>query len=113
MKIIGATGSSYIVEMSQADMAAIVGETYFSGDECHKKLAALGLLRDGSGWDFRKGDPVIGATIPLAGRFQRLTNLESKHHELRGVSSKLRDMADLMDHLGDAVIVPPKTEETK
>lgn len=108
MKILGTAGSNFIVEMTPSDVAAIVGYTHFDySKEAREKLIELGLTKP-SGYDGHA--IVVGATVDLSGRFRRLLELESKHRELRGVGEKLRAMAGLMDHLGDAVIVPPKAD---
>lgn len=103
MKIIGQTNDGFIVEMSQDDMAAVVGETYFAGERCQQKLQAVGIYQT-VGYSKSLS---VGAVVPLAGRFSRMVELERKHGQLRDVSNRLRVMADLMDHLGDQVIVPP------
>jgi hypothetical protein len=108
MKIIGMAGNDVIAQLTENDIAAIVGSTSFNYDkEARERLLELGLTEK-SGYDGHR--IVVGATVDLAGRFQRLTDLERKHKELQDVSSKLRAMAALLDRLGDAVIVPPKEQ---
>lgn len=107
MKIIGKGHNTYIVEMTEADMAAIVGETYFSSS-AQDKLEALGVFTrtSYSGREIR-----VGATVELANRFDRMKKIEYKHAELKDVGKKLRAMAALLDELGNAVIVPPAEEK--
>jgi hypothetical protein len=105
MKIIGMAGSDVIAQLSEADMAALVGEGYFSQAEAQKKLEALGIVSTPQ-W----GQPSrirIGSTIDLAGRFDRIKSIEYRHAELQDVAKKLDAMAALLRHLGDQVIVPP------
>lgn len=108
MKIIGQTPTGVVAELTEGDLAALVGESYFSSKECAAKLAEIGLRQAGR---YHEGDRwVVGATVDLAGRFNRVKQMEYRHAELKGTSKTLRQLADLMDHLGDAVIVPPKEE---
>lgn len=105
MKIIGMAGSEIIAQLTEADLAALVGETYFSGSDTQKKLAQLGLVGPrvwGQGTEIR-----VGATIDLAGRFSRVKDIEYRHAELQDVAKKLEAMAALLRHLGAQVIVPP------
>ena len=103
MKIIGMAGSDIIAQLTAGDLASLIGERYFDQVTCRQKLEELGLgNRDHSGFHIR-----IGSTIDLAGRFERIKSIEYRHSELRDVAKKLQAMADLLDHLGDQVIVPP------
>lgn len=110
MKIIGMAGNDIIATLTPSDLAALVGETYFDNRDAKAKLIELGLTAP-HGYDGQR--IVVGATVDLEGRMRRVLELERKHAELKDVASKLRSMATLMDHLGNAVIVPPKTEEHK
>jgi len=108
MKIIGKTETGFIAELTQGDLAALVGESYFSGEACVKKMQDIGLKSAAS--YHGASQVVVGATIDLSGRFSRVTQLEYKHTQLQGTAKTLREMADLMEHLGNAVIVPPEPE---
>lgn len=107
MKIIGMAGSDIIAQLTEGDMAALVGETYFSQTAAQQKLLELGLMEGASAYRGTAQRIRVGATIDLAGRFNRVQQIEYKHAELQDVAKKLRAMAGLLDHLGDQVIVPP------
>lgn len=108
MKIIGLAGNDVIAQLTQDDIAALVGETYFGGSVAQNKLKELGLIATGG---YGERDRIrVGTTIDLAGRFSRVSQIEHRHAELQDVAKKLDAMAALLRHLGDQVIVPPKDE---
>ncbi len=109
MKIIGMAGSDIIAQLTEGDMAALVGEGYFSQKEAQEKLEALGIIGQPQ-WG-QTSRIRIGSTIDLAGRFDRIKSIEYRHAELQDVAKKLDAMAALLRHLGDQVIVPPKEEK--
>lgn len=107
MKIIATTGFCYIAELTQGDIAALVGQSYFgtSIDEIAKAFNVS------PGRDFNGGINLVGATIDLSGRFDRVTDLESRFRDLLKTAAGLRVIADLIDKLGDQPLsLPPKPE---
>lgn len=105
MKIIGMAGKDVIAQLTESDIAALVGEGYFDSKDARVKLMELGLTEKAGYEDHRIK---VGSTIDLAGRFARVRSIEHKHGELKDVAHKLRAMAGLLDELGSKVIVPPK-----
>lgn len=111
MKIIGKTAGGFIAELNESDMAALVGETYFNGRGVMEKFAALGMV-EGNGDSWSPHKIRLGATIDLAGRFDRMRQLEYRHAELADVAKKVRALADIMDKFGAAVFVNPPEDAT-
>lgn len=103
MKIIGRAGDDVIAQLTESDMAALVGERYFSQSAAQKKLAELGLVDRG----YNGGKPQIGASVDLAGRFDRILSIEYRRQEMQAAAKTLRTLAGLLDHVGDQVVVPP------
>lgn len=107
MKIIGRAGEDVIAQLTKSDMASLVGERYFDQDAAQRKLAKLGLVDTG----YNGGHPQIGATVDLAGRFNRILAIEYRHEEMKVAAKTLRTLAGLLDHVGDELIVPPAEEK--
>jgi hypothetical protein len=107
VKIIGTTGTGFIAELSESDLAALVGESYFS--QAADKIAdAFGRKPQYHSREIN----LVGASINLAGRFARVTDVESRHHELAGTAKHLRLLASALDGLAAAPLtLPAKKEE--
>ena len=110
MKILGETKTGYLCELSRTDMQAIWGARYGWSEEVCRELQRHGIesKRDYSSWQ----PQFVGAEIQIAARFQRLTEIERQHAAMKNTGQALRVLADLLDRLGDDIIIPaPKTED--
>lgn len=107
MKILGKSETGYLVDMPESDPQAIFGIQYGWGKEGIALLKELGVPMTASyGNDVPN---LIGAEVPITTRFRRVTDIERNHRELQNTGATLRKLADLLDQLGNAVIVPATT----
>lgn len=91
MKFLGRTKDGYLVEVSDADVAALIGEHWLNSDGATKRLNELGLI------DSYGRANLVGATVPLAERFRRVTAIEYQHKKLASSAETLRGLATLLD----------------
>lgn len=107
MKIIGRTSGGYIAEISEGDIAALVGERFFDPRNPSENLAAAFARQ--KQWDDNRLN-LIGASIDLAGRFRRVTDVEQRHSELGKTAESLRLLATALDAVAAAPLTLPKGE---
>lgn len=101
MKIIGTTSGGYIAEITEGDLAAIIGETWLNGTEAKLKLKAAGVV-----FTYNDSPQLIGCTIPVHQRFRRMVDLESHHGQLGDRAKTLRALASLIDTLAESPLSP-------
>lgn len=108
MKIIGKTGSSFIVDMTEAEIAACCGIQNTYGDEWKAFVLNHG-----------KGNHHSGYTLDVGCEFHPKQisewhyNLGYKHKQARESAGLLRSLADMIEHLPEAFTVPPTEAEIK
>lgn len=107
MKILGRTKGGYIAEVSDDDIAAILGERWLRSEDQAARLVRVGLASA-----MIRGDRLlpIGTVIPLQQRFDRVCAIEDKRTAWPDTVRTLRTMADLLEQLGTDIVLPPKTE---
>ncbi|WP_319798285.1 hypothetical protein [Nitrobacter sp.] len=99
MKIIGRTSSGYIAEISNEDIAALVGDTHYSFGSTPDKIGeAFGRKKP---WPDSRLD-ILGASIDLAGRFRRVVAIEERHADLGKKAESLRLLASALDAVAAA-----------
>jgi hypothetical protein len=106
MKIIGKTGTSFLAEITEGEIAACCGFQNTYGEEWKAFLRAHGKS------DYNRGHILdVGCEFHPKQISEWHYNLGYKHKQAQESAAFLRSLADMITHLPEAFTVPPTEAE--